>query len=132
MLFLADYDYGLGNELVPLIKSEMKTTLMLIIMGIVSVWSISMTIRMLKDYRTRFWREFFTMLMICGLMYAFFSEALYSPLLGCVLIVVFTIIGVITTVIGEYMDDMIAEEQERKARFRRQREIMKYRQKRGI
>ena len=133
-LFFSNFDYGYGNELVPYIKSEMKTTLIFICVAIVTIWAVPMAIKLLKNYEeVRFYRSFFTMLMVCGAVVAYFSIAIWDNTALTMFLMTTDIVGgTIACVIGELLDDKYQMEQERKARFRRRREIRKYMRERGM
>ena len=132
-LFIATYDYGRGNELVPYIKSEMETVLVLICVTVVLIWAISIAIKLLKSYEeVRFYRSFFTVFMICGAFVSYFSIPIWGNMtLSMALIIIDVVGGTIACVFGEILDDKFQEKQERKARFRRQRQIRRYISERG-
>lgn len=132
-LFFSRFDYGYGNEWVPYIKSEMETTLILICIIVAMAWAIPTAIKMMKNYEeVRFYRNFFVVLMIIGGFISYFSIAIWGDMvLTGTLIIIDVIGGTFLCVIGELLDDKVEQERERKARFRRQRQIRRYIRERG-
>ncbi len=132
-LFFSRFDYGYGNEWVPYIKSEVTTTMMLVCLVIVLVWATTLTIRMIKgEIIKRIWRNTAIVLMICGLIMSFFSMILIDNTTLPTIFILSTIVGgIICSIVGEMLDDAYVEELERKARWKRRRQIRKYLNKRG-
>lgn len=130
-LFIAKYDFGLGNEWVTYLKEQTITVYAVCALLIIMVWIISMAVAGQKDEEPKIFTKLGYLILAELVIASLFGYTMWQVYFAGIFTIFSIISGIGFCIIGINIDAKIEEEEERHRRFRRQRMIRKYQRERG-
>lgn len=127
-LFIASYDYGYGNELVPYLKELNNTVWASVILGLILIWIIYLGISALKSEKARIYTSFGYLVLVCLVITGLFGYIFWDVSIASIVLIGGIIIGIELSILGDELDnyrEMLDEREERKQRRKKIREYQK-------
>ena len=127
-MFIASYDYGYGNELVPYLKELNSTIWASVILGLILIWIIYLGISALKSEKVRIYTSFGYLVLVCLVITGLFGYIFWDVSIASIVLIGGIIIGIELSILGDELDnyrEMLDEREERKKRRKMIREYEK-------
>lgn len=127
-MFIASYDYGYGNELVPYLKELNSTIWASVILGLILIWIIYLGISALKSEKVRIYTSFGYLVLVCLVITGLFGYIFWDVSIASIVLIGGIIIGIELSILGDELDnyrEMLDEREERKQRRKMIREYQK-------
>lgn len=129
-MFIASYDYGYGNELVPYLKELNSTVWASVILGLILIWIIYLGISALKGENVRVYTSVGYLALACLVITGLFGYTFWDVSIASIVLIGGIIIGIELCVLGDELDnyrEMLDEREERRERRKQIHEYMKRR-----
>ena len=127
-LFIASYDYGYGNELVPYLKELNSTIWASVILGLILIWIFYLGISALKNENSRVYTSVGYLALACLFLTGLFGYTFWETSIASIVLIGGIVIGIELCILGDTLDDyreMLDEREERKHRRKLIREYEK-------
>ena len=130
-LFIASYDYGHGNELIPYLNQQMISVYAALALAVIFIWIISMGVTSYKNDPPRVFTKFGYMILAELVLTSLFGFSVWEISFAGIFAIASIVFGICCCILGEHIDHELEAEDERHKRFRRQRQIRQYIRERG-
>ena len=128
-LFIASYDYGYGNELVPYLKELNTTVWACVILGFILVWVAYLGISALKNENARVYTSVGYLALACLVVTGLFGYIFWDVSIASIVLIGGIIIGIELSILGDELDNYREKLDEREERKRRRQMIREYEKK---
>lgn len=125
-LFIAKYDYGFGNELVPYLREEMTTVWTSALIAMVLIWLVSLIIASQKKEHMRVYISCGYLALASLVTTGLFGYCLWDTNIASVFMICAVITGIVICIVCDALDDIVEEDFEKEEREYRSWQIEEY------
>ena len=104
-MFIASYDYGYGNELVPYLKELNSTVLASVILGFILIWILYLGISALKNEHVRVYTSVGYLALACLVITGLFGYTFWDASIASIVLIGGIVIGIELCILGDTLDE---------------------------